>query len=81
MLLADAIEIVKNNLPNGRILKYVVYRELFVFLVIGDSPEEGMFDPYYSVNQKSGEFSEFSVFTDCEDFEILDLMAEAEEWR
>lgn len=72
----QATEIVKNQLPNGKIQARVVYRDLYLFQVFGDDPLEGQMDPFYSVNKETGEFSEFSLLTDGDISEVVSLFKE-----
>lgn len=69
----EATKIIKKNLPNGKIQKSVVYKDLYLFQVFRDAPGEEQVDPFYSVNQKTGEFKEFSIITDGNISEVNDL--------
>lgn len=73
----EATAIVHKNYPEGKIQKFIVYKDLFLFQVFSDDPFEGQWDPYYSVNQKTGEFRDFSIITDGDIVEITNLFAEA----
>lgn len=55
-----ARSIVKQKLPGWKISKVVSYKGLYIFLMLEDGLEEG-FDPFYSVNQKTGKFAEYPV--------------------
>lgn len=71
---ADATILAKRNLPGRELSKPVPYRGLFLFIATDpNDPDEGDFDPFYSVNQSTGEFKEFSVITDGDITEIADL--------
>ncbi len=72
-----ATKIVLDNLPNGKIQANVVYEDLYIFQVFTDLPGEEEFDPFYSVDRKTGEFSDFSIITDGDTDEILSLFREA----
>jgi hypothetical protein len=56
--------------PNSRIDKPIDYQGLYVFPVFGDDPLEGGQDPFFSVNQQTGELRDFSVITDGDPKEI-----------
>ena len=57
----QASAIVNKQIPNGKIQGFVVYNGMYIFQVFTDDPFEGTFDPFYSVDQNTGEFKEFSV--------------------
>ena len=59
--LNNAIEVVKANIPNCVIKKVVVHKDMYVFLVFTSDKVEGMFDPFYSVNMNTSEFSGFAM--------------------
>lgn len=73
----QATEVVRKMLPNGRIQKFVVYNDLYLFQVFTDDPDEEEMDPFYSVNRATGEFKEFSIITDGNISEIMALFAES----
>ena len=74
----DATNILNRNLPN-RIVKAVIsYNGLFVFRAEDDNdPLEGNQDPFFSVDQTTGELKEFSVLTDGNFADISKLFIEA----
>ena len=59
--LNDAIKVIKFNIPDCTIKKVVVYKDMYVFLVFTSDKVEGMFDPFYSVNMNTSEFSGFAM--------------------
>jgi len=69
----DAAKIVRENHPLGDIKSYVEYRNLYLFMVYNKRPGEEMMDPFFSVDKTTGEFKEFSVFTDGNAREVLNL--------
>jgi hypothetical protein len=73
----EAKNVVKQNLPFWNIKKFVIYNGLYVFQVYSDDPEEGGFDPFFSVNKSTGEFLDFSPFEDGNLLEITNLFARA----
>lgn len=71
--LQKAINIVKKNIPNGKIDASIRYRDLYLFKVFIDNGFEKEMDPFYSVNINSGEFRDFSILTDGDIGEITNL--------
>lgn len=69
----EATQIVKKNLPKGKIQAVVWYRGLYLFMVFREDPFEEEVDPFYSIDQQTGEFKEFSLFTDGNINEVLFL--------
>ena len=53
--LQKAINIVKKNIPNGKIDASIRYRDLYLFKVFIDNGFEKEMDPFYSVNINTGE--------------------------
>lgn len=74
---SQALAIVKQHIPNGKVKKYIEYKNLFVFQIIIDDPDEGGWDPYYSVNRETKEFRDFSILTDGDIDELMDLFSKA----
>lgn len=66
----EAFGIIKAAFPSSRIEKPIVYRGVFLFQVFDDDPLEGDQDPFFSVDQKTGEIKDFSVITDGDPKEI-----------
>lgn len=71
--LQKAINIVKKNIPNGKIDASIRYRDLYLFKVFIDNGFENEMDPFYSVNINTGEFRDFSILTDGDIGEITNL--------
>ena len=71
--LQNAIDIVKKNIPNGKIDASIRYRDLYLFKVFIDNGFEKDMDPFYSVNINTGEFRDFSILTDGDTGEIINL--------
>lgn len=66
----EATKIIRDIFPDSRIDKPIDYRGVFVFPVFGDDPLEGGLDPFFSVDQKTGEVRDFSIITDGDPKEI-----------
>lgn len=75
MLLAekDALIIVKRAFPQAEIKSPISYQGLYIFQIFTADPDEGFYDPFYSVNQKTGELRDFSIITDGDINEITAL--------
>lgn len=69
----EAKNVVKENIPKGKIQKAILYDNLYVFMVFMNDKFEGQMDPYYSVNINTGEFRDFSVITDGDIGEIMEM--------
>lgn len=69
----EAIKIVQNSLPNGKIESAIEYKNLYLFQVFSYLPGEEEMDPFFSVNKETGEFSDFSIITDGDTEEIISL--------
>lgn len=69
----EAKKVVKENIPKGKIQKAILYDNLYVFMVFMNDEFEGQMDPYYSVNINTGEFRDFSIITDGEIGEIMEM--------
>lgn len=73
-----ATRIVQKEIPHRRIVAHISYKDLWVFQAFDDNdPLEGEFDPFYSVNKKTGEFNEYSVLTDGDPREVQQLFLQA----
>jgi len=75
--LDQAAAIVKKEFPEGKIQKYIDYKGKFIFQIFTEDPLEGELDPFYSVDQNTGEFSDFSILTDGNTAEITSLFMKA----
>jgi hypothetical protein len=71
--LKQATDIVQQALPDDHIIAAVQYKELYIFQVFNDRPEEEEMDPFYSVDSLTGEFRDFSIITDGNPKEIMEL--------
>jgi hypothetical protein len=74
----QAIDIIKKHIPNGRIISNIEYKNLYVFKVFTSDDLEGEFDPFYSVDKVTGKFSDFSIITDGNISELINLFVKAE---
>lgn len=73
----QALIIVKKHMPKGKVRKHIEYKDLFVFQIFTDDPDESGWDPYYSVNRKTKEFRDFSILTDGDIDELMDMFSKA----
>lgn len=69
----EALALAKKALPDGQIQKTIGYKNFFVFQIFSPDPFEGVLDPFYSVDRTTGEFRDFSIFTDGNGAEIYRL--------
>lgn len=76
--LENATTIANSSYPQGIIQSVVDYRGVWLFKIFTDDPDEGIWDPFFSVDQKTGVFSEFSPMDDGNIFEINALFMAAE---
>lgn len=74
--LSEAIRIVYENLPGGTIKKQIEYQNLYLFQVFRSMPFEEEWDPFFSVDKETGEFSDFSIIDDG-NMEIIELFRSA----
>lgn len=77
----DALAIAKKEFPDGNIKLIVDYKNLYLLQIFSSRPGEEEFDPYYSIDKKTGLFQEFSVLTDGETHEILSLFQKEKDLR
>lgn len=75
--LNQAIQIVKKEYSDGKIQRYIDYNGKFIFQIFNEDPLEGQMDPFYSVDQNTGEFSDFSIITDGDTETIASLFQQA----
>lgn len=71
--LRQAIEIVRKQLPGAKIEANITYHYLYIFRVTRNEPGEENMDPFYSVDQRTGEFRDFSILTDGDGSQVVDL--------
>lgn len=75
----QAIMIARKHIPEGRIEGIVDYEGVYILQIFSPDPLEGDWDPFYSVNKDTGEFSDYSVLTDGNINEIFHLFSIAKE--
>ena len=73
----QATQLIKIALPTGKVQKVIDYTDLYVFQVFRSDPAEEQMDPFYSVNKNTGNVKEFSVITDGDIKEIMELFNKA----
>lgn len=59
--------------PGSKAQVCVRYKDIYLVRVKHHDPEEADYDPFYSVNPTTGEVNEFSVITDGDPVEIMEL--------
>lgn len=73
----QATQVVRANLPEGKIQAIVRWNGLYLFQIFGDDPDEGEWDPFYSVDMNTGQFNDFSILTDGPTAELNALFVKA----
>lgn len=69
----QATDIVRRVYPQAIIEGPIRYQGLFIFQVFDGEPLEVLSDPFFSVDQETGELRDFSVLTDGDINEITRL--------
>jgi hypothetical protein len=72
----EATLVVQKNLPEGDIQNLIEYQDLYVFQVFSPDPDEGQYDPFFSVHMETGEFRDFSILKDGNTAQIIALFLE-----
>jgi hypothetical protein len=73
----EALALVKKEFPDTRIFGPVEYQHLFIFQVFINVPLESGWDPFVSVDRRTGEVLDYSIIGDgggheiCRKFEAL----------
>jgi len=74
----DAEQIVEQNISYMSVKVGISYKNDYVFCLQDPSnPKSPMYDPFVSVDKNTGEFSDFSIFTDADPSEIIPLFQDA----
>lgn len=71
--LRQAMDIIRKQLPGAKIEAQITYQNFYIFRVLRNEPGEENFDPFYSVDQRTGEFRDFSILTDGVGSEVVKL--------
>lgn len=71
--LDEAIAALKNFYPEASIQTWTVYHNQYLFRVKHPNVEEENWDPFFSVDMSNGEAREFSVLTDGNLNDIMNL--------
>lgn len=72
---AQAKTALAKALPTARVEDSIKYRNVYLFRVHLPSPGEEDYDPFFSVDEQTGEVRDFSVITDGDISEIAELFA------
>lgn len=72
-----AIKIIQRNIPNGKIVKMIEYKNWYLFIVYIEDPYEGRMDGLYSVDKKTGGFCDFPYMKEGIFEEVMDLFEKA----
>lgn len=79
--LEQAHKVILSNLPGSTIHNVIEYNDRYIFVVDTGDPDEAGYDPFYSVDQRTGKFAEFSIITGGDMDDIFKLFAENLERR
>lgn len=74
----EATTIMQQALPQGTIASKIDYNDLYVFQVFLNEVGEEGYDPFFSVNKETGEVRDFSIITDGNTKEIVELFLRAQ---
>ena len=69
----QAIKIVKQYIPDGEIQQVAEYKNLYLLIVYTPDLYEGQMDAFYSVNKKTGQFSDFGYLEDGVFEDVMNL--------
>lgn len=72
----EATAIATREFPDGDIQRLIEYKDVYLFQIFSQRPDEEFMDPFYSVHTQTGEFREFSILTDGDTNEIIALFLE-----
>jgi hypothetical protein len=73
----EAIAKLKLIAPDRVPHKIITYNNLFLILAPSTDPDEGAWDPYFSVDPNTGEARDYSIYQDGNAREINDLFLQA----
>lgn len=68
-----AIDVVLKERPFGVIKTWISYKDDYVFVVYDKRSVDSFFDPYVAVDKNTGIFREFSIYTDGDTAELVNL--------
>jgi hypothetical protein len=74
----QAREALLNREPTVKVEAVIVYRNVYLFRVRHASEEEADYDPFFSVDIRTGEVRDFSILTDGNINEIVALFEQAQ---
>lgn len=72
-----AIAKLKKFMPDHNPQKIIVYGNLYLIFAPGSDPDEGVWDPYFSVDMNTGEARDYSIYQDGKAREIVSLFENA----
>lgn len=75
----EAIAKLKLIAPDHIPLKIVVYNGLYLIQAPSTDPNQGWWDPFFSVDQNTGEAQDYSIYQDGKAREIMSLFQAAPE--
>lgn len=73
----EAISKLKLIAPDRNPEKIITYNGLYLILAPGSDPDEGLWDPYFSVDMNTGEARDYSIYQDGKAREIVSMFQNA----
>lgn len=74
----EAISKMKQIAPDRNPEKIITYNGLYLIFAPGSDSDEGIWDPYFSVDMNTGETRDYSIYQDGKSKEIVSLFKNAE---
>lgn len=79
--MVEASRILEKNLPDRKIVCAIEYEGEYLFIAHGTDPLEGRFDPFFSVNKRTGYFRDFSPQDFSDPLDVLSRLSLAADRR
>jgi hypothetical protein len=73
----EAISKLKLIAPDRNPEKIITYNNLYLIFAPSSDPDEGMWDPYFSVDMTTGETRDYSIYQDGKAREIVSMFKSA----
>lgn len=73
----EAIAKLKQLAPDRNPEKLITYNGLYLIMAPSSDPDEGVWDPYFSVDMNTGETRDYSIYQDGKAREIVELFKNA----
>lgn len=73
----EALAKLKATAPNREPQKIITYNDLYLILAPSTDPDEGLWDPFFSVDMSTGATRDYSIYQDGKSREIMALFQNA----